>query len=127
MPITISPTYPSRPPFVIRNPSPPVVIRMNPASVMERSPAPVVIRNPSITILSHDPMAIGPIRHKIWSDVRKPDVSIFIIIHPLTIGSQFVVEQLERNSAPSHCFSRLNRNHGKDTAEYGDKCQFDIV
>jgi len=92
---TASPVNPGWSPFVSRYPGPSSVTSVYPTPIMEWCPSPIVIRHPSISILSHGPISIGAIRAKVLLYCWVPDVSIFWVLRPITIGVKFVVKYIE--------------------------------
>lgn len=99
-----APLYPSRCPFVARNPSPSLVGIINPATVMERSPTPIVMRHPGVSVFGHYPVSIGSIRHETPADIWKPDISILRVLCPMTVRSQSIVKDIYGNAGLCLCF-----------------------
>lgn len=87
-----SPTYPSWSPFVSGYPCPSVVVVMYPPAIMERCPAPAVVGYPGIAVVGHGPIAIAHVGLETRTHIGNPDISMFIIVDPVAIGSQFVIE-----------------------------------
>lgn len=87
-----APAYPCRPPFVTGHPSPTVIIGIRPAAVMEGRPSPGIVGYPSVSIAGHHPIAVGSIGLEAWLRIRKPDISVFRVVYPLTVRCQFVVK-----------------------------------
>lgn len=79
------PAYPSRPPLVTRYPGPTVIVGIRPAAIMEWRPSPSIVRYPGVPVVGHHPMAISGVGLEALFRVRKPYISIFRIVDPLSV------------------------------------------
>jgi len=90
-----SPVDPGGSPFIVRNPKPSIIVVIIPATIMEWCPTPFVIRDPGPAEVGQHPIAISRIRGKIGSDIRDPDITIILIINPITIRAQGIIKNLK--------------------------------
>jgi hypothetical protein len=96
----IAPADPGRPPLLVGNPGPAIIIIVEPAAIMKRSPAPFIIRHPGVAIFGYHPMPCRGIRLEVRAGIGNPHVPIASVLHPSAIGLQFVIKSLVRSPGP---------------------------
>jgi len=118
--VAVTPRHPRRGPHVIRNPDPSIVGVRSPATVVERDPTPLLFRHPGPSVVGEHPAAVeigspsGP------HVARGPASTVVVHLHPLTVRSQVVVEEVHGHRDAGLCRSRRRQrkpDHGKGKNE----------
>lgn len=95
---TMPPGYPGGRPFITGNPHPAIERIVEPATIVKWRPSPIIIGYPHpVILIGPHPSASCAVGLKIGDTGRPPYITVFRIIHPLTMRTQSIIEVLVGN------------------------------